>query len=296
MREFRSTRGTKRIKRSYVNALHKRKSVIGVRESAVKSADPAEADSRKKNGVNTMNTATIGSSQARVKDAVVSWLQDILDRTEWSATHLSNKAKVSPSTTLRILKKKNDFVPSFRTLAKLSAAANARIPRDVLDAYEMDNVEEDVENKMPVRKSVLRALDSLDDEDIGAQLTIPLRPVSAFPRGMALAKLNRLGRERVRCPPVLENDPSAFAFFMPDDSLSPWIIRDATLYATEQGEPSVGDLILITRDDGRSRVRMVSEIDETGLVLSRPTPFGDEEHVSHEEAHYMAIIKVIDRV
>ncbi|BCM87835.1 hypothetical protein [Methylobacterium indicum] len=291
---MRSSKGTNRIKRRYGYALHESKSVIGARESAVKSAEELKAGSRKHNGDNTMNTATIGSSQARVKDAVVSWLQDILDRTEWSATHLSNKANVSPSTTLRILKKKNDFVPSFKTLAKLSAAANARIPRDILDAFEMSNVEEGDE-KMPVRQSVLRALESLEDEEIGAQLTIPLKPVSAFPRGMAMAKTTRLGRERVRCPPVLEDDRTAFAFQMPDDSLSPWIIRGALLYATEEGEPKVGDLILLTSADGRSKVRMVSEVDETGLVLSRPTPFGDEEHVSHEDAHYMAIIKVIDR-
>jgi hypothetical protein len=242
-----------------------------------------------------MSTMQLERSSALAEAST--WIQNILDHTGWTATELGRRAHVAPSTVLRIKDYEDHrFQPSLRTLQKLATAASMAIPRAVIEACGADNVEPGDPVMVPVTpKSVRDALSTLSrTAKLGKQLSIPVRFVSSMvPRSLHPAS-NRV--VTVRCPPKLEDDETAFAFQCPDNSLDPWIKAGSMLYATQASEPKVGDLILITDRNGLSRVRMLSDMDETGMILSRPSPFGADENVAYGDYESTAVVAVIDRV
>lgn len=225
------------------------------------------------------------------------WIKTILAHHDWTATELGRRANVAPSTVLRIKDYEDHrFQPTLKTLQKLSTASGIPIPRAVIEACGVDNVEPGEPILVPTTpKSVRDALSTLSrTAKLGKQLSIPVRFVSSMvPRSLHPASQRNTV---VRCPPKLENDETAFAFACPDNSLDPWIRAGAMLYASQASEPKVGDLILITDRNGLSKVRMLADMDETGMILSRPSPFGADEHVAYGDYESTAVVAVIDMI
>ena len=226
---------------------------------------------------------------------VSTWVRELVRHTGYAPSRLGKIADVAPSTVLRYYKGEDDrFQISLKTLQKLSEAAdNYPIPRRLIEACGIDNVDGE-DRTPPTARSVMEALGTLSHTTkLGRHLAIPVKFVSSLvPRS-----LHPVGQRSmtVRCPPKLEDDENAFAFQAPDNSLDPWIKAGSTLYATTTGEPKIDDLVLITDREGRSRVRMLVDMDETGMILSRPIPFGADEHVKYGQYESIAVIKHMDR-
>lgn len=242
-----------------------------------------------------MTIGTIERSTALAETSA--WIKTILAHHDWTATELGRRSNVAPSTVLRIKDYEDHrFQPSLKTLQKFATASGMPIPRSVIEACGADNVEPGETIATPVTsKSVRDALSTLSrTAKLGKQLSIPVKFVSSMvPRSLHPATQRH---SVVRCPPKLENDETAFAFACPDNSLDPWIRAGSMLYATTAQEPKVGDLILITDRSGVSRVRILSDMDETGMILSRPSTFGADENVAYGDYESTAVIAVIDRI
>lgn len=101
------------------------------------------------------------------------------------------------------------------------------------------------------------------------QRTIPLRYVSSLPASLVQQVRDDVS---IACPADMLNDDTAFAFRMPDEALAPIVRGGMTLFATKRRDPTVGDILLVTDQSGRSRVRVIEAIDETGFKLQRTGP------------------------
>jgi hypothetical protein len=62
------------------------------------------------------------------------------------------------------------------------------------------------------------------------------------------------------------------------------------MFATKARDPTGGDLVMLTGKDGRTRVRLLIRIDESGLILSKSMPAKDDEKLSFDEIGDIAVI------
>jgi len=231
--------------------------------------------------------ATDPSHEART--SVIDWVEHILERKKWNGTDLSRHADLAPSTVLRLLNdKKHRFVPSLKTLYKISNASGYPIPKTVtelLGGIRGDNVEADGEPTQ--RRS------SGNTQASRSRAMIDVRHVSALP-----TSLHPTTRAEVTivAPIQLEGDETAFAFYMPDAALDPWFKAGTLMYATKRRDPVAGDMVLITDGNGRSKVRLLLQIDEQGISLSDLQPAVETDKVGYGDLQDIAIVAVIAKI
>lgn len=214
----------------------------------------------------------------RSKEAVVEWIRLLMRKRDWSGTDLARKAGISPSTILRALNQSDyEYVFSQRTLEKIARGAAEPLPvhlRD--DATEVDQLGGNhpkwgwQSSSHPYRLIEVRSVSAL--------------PVSSHSR----VKVSKA--EVVPAPFHLEDDDTAFAFRNPDETLGLWFRPRALMFATKSRDPSGGDIVMLTGKDGRTRVRLLMGINESGLSLSRSMPAKEDEKVAFDEIGDIAVI------
>jgi transcriptional regulator with XRE-family HTH domain len=213
------------------------------------------------------------------KKVVIEWIDHILDRKKWDGTRLARESKLAPSTILRLINDpEHPFVPSLKTLQKIAEGSGYPIPRKVTEALGAakmeppENAEDDIEPRRRSRVS-----------------TVELRHASSLPASLQAAAHDK--REAyVGAPPQLEGDETAFAFYMPDDSYDPWFKSGSLLFATKRRDPVAGDTVMITDKNGRTRVRSLLGIDESGLRLSKSHPVKEDEVLPFDDIKEIAIV------
>jgi transcriptional regulator with XRE-family HTH domain len=204
-----------------------------------------------------------------------------MEKRRWTASELARNAGLTPSTVLRLL---NDpahrFVPSLKTLQKISVASDHPIPRKVLDA-------------IGAARSDTSQQRGFADQDAGrlreAGKTVRLRPLSSLPIGLQSER----GEVLVSCPPQLDGDETAFACYMPDAALEPWVKSGSLLFGTNRRDPIKDDLVLLTDAEGRSKVRLLVDID--GRAMTVKAGSGALEAVRLGDLKEVAVIAVIVR-
>ncbi|WP_157158402.1 helix-turn-helix domain-containing protein [Bradyrhizobium genomosp. III] len=192
-----------------------------------------------------------------------------MQKRDWTATDLARRSGLAPSTLLRAL---NDPAHSFtftrKTLQKISSGAEEPIPPELREG------------------SAATAA--------GATLTqlprmLGVRNVSALPT-KAQSSIRPGKTEIVEAPFRLRDDETAFAFRNPDESLGAWFKPRCLMFATKARDPAGGDLIMLTGKDGRTRVRLLLGIDESGMRLSKSMPLREDELVEFDDLGEVAII------
>ncbi|WP_439357933.1 helix-turn-helix domain-containing protein [Bradyrhizobium sp. DASA03007] len=222
------------------------------------------------------------------KEIVIEWIDHILDRKKWTGTDLARAAELAPSTILRLLNNpKHPFVPTVSTLQKIATGSGYPIPKKVmaaLGAAEGEGTASDEPEN--VRRVNLRP---------ARQPTVELRHVSSLPAALQSAASPR--REGYApAPPQLEGDETAFAFHMPDNSLGNWAKTGCLMYATKRRDPVPGDLVVITDKNEKTRVRMLLDITEAGLKLSKSMPEKEDETLTFDEISEIAIVAMTCRI
>lgn len=223
------------------------------------------------------------------KEAVLGWIEHILTQKRWTGTDLARNSGLAPSTILRMMNDPNHhFTPSLRTLKKISEGANYPIPTAVLRALEVGRIEpsndDEMEESPPPREpKPMRAQQ---------RRLLRVRSVSALPKA-----LHSTTTQMVSVPalPQLEDDQTAFAFYLPESTLEPWWKAGDLIYATRRRDPASGDVVLITKTDGRSMVRAVVEVSEEGIVVSKTHPVKAETTVPFEEIADWGIVQAVVR-
>lgn len=239
-----------------------------------------------------MNVALEKMKKAQTpKQVVIEWITDILDRRRINATELARKAELAPSTLLRLLNNpEHPFVPTLKTLQKVAQAAGIPITKKVMEALNVDDSENVVELGT-TEKAMRRA-----GYSGGARAAqVELRHVSALPASLQAAAGSKKDGY-VAAPPQLEGDDTAFAFHMPDDSLGDWLKAGTLMFGTKRRDPIAGDMVLVTGKDGKSRVRLLSGIDEKGLRLTKEMSTKNEETFKFDDIRDIAIVSIIIRV
>lgn len=221
-----------------------------------------------------------------VKNAVIEWIEHILDRKNWSGTDLARRAEVSPSTILRILNNPDHkFVPTLRTMQKISTASGTAIPPKVIAALNAGG---------------RAAPEEAEDEGEGGYRrkryrpqTVVLKYVSSLPAALQAATSANRETTYVAAPPQLDGDDTAFAFYMPEDTFDPWIKQGMLLFATKRRDPMAGDTIVITDKNGKTRVRLLMGIDEAGFKLSKSMPVKEDERIPFDDIKDIGIVQVL---
>lgn len=204
---------------------------------------------------------------------VIEWIDYILDRKKWTGTDLARNSGLAPSTILRLINNKDyNFVPTVSTLQKIAKGSGYPIPTSVMEALGAENYTKpsqaapEAGGEAAARPSAARS----------RVPTVELRHVSSLPASLAAAANPR--RENfVPSPPQLDGDETAFAFHNPDRSFGPWLKVGSLMYATKRRDPVPGDLIMITTKDEKTFVRLLRDIDETGLAMLRFGQSKDDE-------------------
>ena len=219
------------------------------------------------------------------KAIVIEWIDHILERKKWNGTDLARKAGLAPSTILRLLNNPDHhFVPTVLTLQKIADGSGYPIPKTVMSALgahdaEIGGAEED-------EASVGRRA-----RQPSRSATVELRHISSLPAALQSAVSAR--RESyIPAPPQLDGDETAFAFHMPDNTLDPWFKSGSLMFATKRRDPCAGDTLLVTDKNGKSRVRLLMDITEAGLKLSKSHPVVEDEVVKFDDIEDIAIITV----
>jgi transcriptional regulator with XRE-family HTH domain len=233
--------------------------------------------------------ADLESSRA----AVIGWIAHILDRRKWTGTDLARKAGLAPSTVLRLLNDPNHrFIPSLRTLQKISDGSGYPIPRKVTQALGAARIEGSNEDAggAPTEGANYTPRSRFHTSSPAARPTVQLRHVSSLPSTLRSQAPQDV---TVPCAPQVEGDETAFAFYAPDGALDPWVKAGTLIYATKRRDPMGGDLVLVTDSQGRSRVRLLISIDEKGLTTSKAYPPQGEDVVAFADVKDIAIVAVI---
>lgn len=221
------------------------------------------------------------------RTVVIDWINHILTQKKWSGTDLARHSDLAPSTVLRLLNDdKHRFIPSIKTLQKIASGSGYPIPNSimtVLGAARPDSQEE----------IVPRSRRPAATHDERPRFMINVRHVSALP--MALHSTTR-AEITLPAPIQLDGDQTAFAFYMPDSSLDPWLKAGTLLYATKRRDPVPGDIVLITDKAGRSRVRLLLQIDEQGISLSESMPPTPNDKIGFDDLEDIAIVAVISKI
>jgi transcriptional regulator with XRE-family HTH domain len=221
------------------------------------------------------------------KEIVIEWIDHILERKKWTGTDLARHSELAPSTILRLLNNpKHQFVPTVATLQKIATGSGYPIPKKVMAALGAEgegNVapadDGEPENVRSIRHRMPR------------QATVQLRHMSSLPASLQSATGGN--REAyVPAPPQLDDDETAFAFHMPDNTFDPWFKSGTLMFATKRRDPVAGDTLVITDKGGRARVRLLMDITEKGLKLSKTHPVAEDEVVSFDEIQDIAIVTI----
>lgn len=223
------------------------------------------------------------------KEIVIEWIDHILDRKKWTGTDLARHSEIAPSTILRLLNNpKHRFVPTVSTLQKIASGSGYPIPKKVMEALGAaaeaaanapTEIEPDNVRRLNVRTR---------------QATVELRHVSSLPAALQSAASPR--REGyVPAPPQLEGDETAFAFHMPDNSFGMWFKSGGLMYASKRRDPVPGDMVMITDKNQKTRVRLLMDITESGLKLSKSMPEKEDEVMAFDDIEEIAIVVVTVR-
>lgn len=211
--------------------------------------------------------------------AVLSWIRSIMRRRDWTATDLARRSALAPSTLLRALNDpEHQFVFSLRTLQKIAMGAEEPIPPHLGGpGPEMENDDFVV---------------AMGEKAGRGYRMLGIRNVSALPaKARSQARAGKL--DMIAAPAHLDDDESAFAFRNPDETLSPWFKPRAIMFATQARDPNGGDLVMLTGKDGRTRVRLLLAIDETGLTLSKSMPAKEDERMKFDDIEEAAVIVAV---
>lgn len=215
-----------------------------------------------------------------IKAQVVGWIDQILEGKGWSGTQLARKAGLAPSTILRMLNDPtHNFTPSLTTLRKIAQASNLDIPRNLMEVFDIDRLGPDVEGR-PER---------LMQHQIGktARPFVRVRRISSLPQELQPPVDQEV---IVNLPPQLEGDETVFAFHLPDDTLAPWAPAGTLAFATQKRDPKKDDVVVLTRGDGRSSVRVVVDVDARGVVVSKSLPAKEDEIVPFKNISDIAVV------
>ncbi len=224
-----------------------------------------------------MDAMAVADKMKTAKEMVIEWIDTILDKKRWNGTELARKAEISPSTILRLMNDPNhEFVPTIRTLVKISEAANMPIPKKVMDAINVRDV-----NGGDSEPSRTRSRQSASNVEV--------RYLSSLPQSLQSQNAPK-AIQHVQLPVQLEGDNTAFAFYMFDNSLDPFIKSGALLFASKRRDQASGDMLMITDKSGRSSIRFLMGIDENGLKVSKSLPVKEDETIGFDDIAELAII------
>lgn len=221
------------------------------------------------------------------KKAVIDWIDHILDRKKWDGTRLAREAKLAPSTILRLLNDPDHpFIPTLKTLQKIADASGYPIPRKVTEALGAPKMEPPAEGEEENGNG------EGSRRERGGRTratTVELKHVSSLPASLQAASSAR--REAyVPAPPQLEDDETAFAFHMPDDSFEPWLKSGSLIFATKRRDPVRDDVVIVTDKTDRTKVRLLLGIDENGLRLLKKMGSDEEERIGFDDIKDLAIM------
>lgn len=191
------------------------------------------------------------ASRAQVRK----WINEILDKENWTATDLARKSDVAVSTVTRFMGSEGHNL-SFDTLKKLVEGSGHDLPAEILRSYGARVAPPTPRQTVP--------------ETTG---TVKLIAISTLPSSMQpmISDTRRVPR-----PSELVNDNTAFAVLMPDRALGQLVPERSVLFCTRMREPARGDLVVITDVEGVSRVRLVKDSQPDAIVLAER---GSEETV-----------------
>jgi transcriptional regulator with XRE-family HTH domain len=194
----------------------------------------------------------------------IDWVDYILERKKWTATDLANASNLAPSTVLRILNSKtHQFNISFMTIRKISEGSGYPIPKSLMEAHDVKMVDGAPESAPKPRPASSRTSGAAHPApESSTMATVPVRYVTSLPSTLAPRVQQEL---REPCPPQMTGDDTAFAFRMPDDSLSPLVRGGMMMFATKRRDPASGDILLVIDGDNRAKVRLVASVDEDGI-------------------------------
>lgn len=225
-------------------------------------------------------------NMANPRDAVIEWIDHILQRKNWNGTDLARKADLAPSTILRLMNDpKHQYIPTLKTLQKIAEASGYPIPRKVSEAMgagsmEAPEVPEDAPSGRRSRQ--YRAL------------SVEVRYISSLPAAIQ-APSNNKRESFVPAIPQLDGDDTLFACYMPDDTLEPWIKAGSLLFASKRRDPVLGDIVIVIDKEGRSRVRALASINSNGLKLSKTMPMKPDEEIGFDKVSELAIVLAVVR-
>jgi hypothetical protein len=194
---------------------------------------------------------------------------------DWSATDLARNAGISPSTILRALNTPNyPYVFSLQTLQKIARGAGELLPIHLTDE---------------VSDAMRHAAEERSRSTSRLYRQIEMRIVSTLPAS-SRSSMKVPDPEVVPAPFQLADDETAFAFRNPDEALGPWLKPRSLMFATKARDPVGGDIVMLTKRDGRTNVRLLIGIDESGLSLSRSMPAKVDEKVAFDDIGEIAVI------
>ena len=271
-------------------------------------------------------TTTLEIDKAKAVKEIKDWIDHILRRKGWTGTDLARKADLAPSTILRMYSDKNyTFVSSYSTIMKIANASGYKPPPSLLEAFNIKDQGFDTGMTAPVHVSELEKVavgenvrpvplhrrtlgklgnrnglrdtadnDSEDRSTAGSRTikVVPIKFVSSLPK--TLQPLSQT-RKEVECPTRLAGDTTAFAFHMPDNSMTPWIPVKSMMFATKSRDPIRGDVVMITKTDGRTIVRAVDDINEDGITVSKGGADGSAMKVPFDSIEDIGVVTIMER-
>ena len=259
-------------------------------------------------------TATTIDKSVAINE-VRKWLEFVMKRKGWNGTELARAAGVAPSTILRMFSAENyTFLTSLTTIGAVASASGFKPPESLMAAYGVaaTGFESDVSppRRMPSRYAPAAdgAVAESDHETNLAQLplgrvsrraaepevtkTLVMRNVSPFPKQFVFPTD---GAMSVPCPERLVNDPTAFAFRFRETTFEPAIPHGALMYATKARNVVTGDMLLITKSDGSSVVRILHDQNEQGIVVYEGFKTDATKTIPVDKIDEVSIVVIVER-
>lgn len=96
----------------------------------------------------------------------------------------------------------------------------------------------------------------------------------------------------VDCPPFLDGDPTAYATYIPDNSLGITMRAGMLIYVTQRRDPREGDVAILTQKSGRTYLRYVFGVLDDAYSVKWVGANGEihEGRVPFEELEEVAIM------
>lgn len=245
-------------------------------------------------------------TKEELRAEIMDWIDHILKQKDWNGSELSRAAGLSASTVLRFMNNPDHrHLPTFATLKKLSEGSGYPIPRKLLEAHEIMRIERGPEPEPKARPAADRAVMErrsaasmrpafASEARVAAPAArqIPLLRMSSLPS--SLMPLYGSAAQVTDCPTQLADDPTAFAFRLPDDSLSPVAPQGSMAYAVRSLDPVRGNKVAIISQDGRPHIGVVKEVDSAGIHLFRGASQDDGMSFGMDEIKDWGVIVLID--